>query len=189
MKRSGVFLRVARHAPALLIVPLAVLAGGLVACGDGSAGDPPPTDERLVFPRDLARSDYVQVRPCRAPGEHSALAGFTVWVDGEGAAAFEDLWADPPGLSELPDGTVVVKVVYDGSDCAPDDAAGWFAMEKRSGFDPEGGDWYWQEVAADGTLRVDGKDSACTGCHEGGSSTTCTGYGAFNGRDYVCTEP
>jgi hypothetical protein len=156
----------------------------VAACGETAS-----PEEGLVFPKDLAGAGFVQVRACRAPGEHSALGGFTVWVDPESHQAFEELWADPPRRTELPGQTVIVKETYQGPECASGDVFGWLAMKKEPGFDPDHGDWYWQEVTRAGEVRTDGRESGCTSCHRGADNTTCIGYGADHGRDYVCTEP
>ena len=38
----------------------------------------------LVFPTTFRQAGFQMVRACRAPGEHSALNGFTVWVNDDG---------------------------------------------------------------------------------------------------------
>jgi hypothetical protein len=154
------------------------------SCSDG-AEEAPATDDSLVFPPDPAGAGYARVRDCRAPGEHSALAGFEVWVDPDGSDAFAALFEDPPAASAMPEGSVVVKLTF--SDAACGDLDGYFAMKKEPGFDPAGGDWHWQQATRDGLLTVDGKDSGCTGCHQGVAS--CVGYGEQAGRDYLCTAP
>ena len=153
-----------------------------VACGNRE--DPP--EDALVFPTDLQGAGFVEVRGCRAPGEHSALAGFTVWVDPDSAPSFEALFAGG-GPASMPDGATVVKETYLEADCASGSVDGWLVMQKRAGFDPAGGDWYWQQARVDRTVTTDGKDPGCTGCHQGVAS--CTGYGADAGLDYLCTAP
>jgi hypothetical protein len=110
-----------------------------------------------------------------------------VWVDGDHAAEFDEIWEDPPGRAEMPDGSVIVKVTFESTDCSPAALAGFFVMQKRAGFDPEGGNWYWQELAADRKVLTDGRDEQCSSCHRGRAS--CEGFGAESGRDYTCTEP
>lgn len=165
-------------------MPIVGVALGLLAgCGE----DPEPPVSGAFFPTELRSSAYVQVRTCRSPGEHSALGGFTVWTDPDSSDAFAALWAG--AASEMPPGAVVVKESYGGADCEPDDAVNWVAMKKEPGFAPESGDWHWQELGPSGDLRVDGADPGCITCHQGSPDTTCRGYGADNGLDYICTEP
>jgi hypothetical protein len=172
-----------RFEPAVVGIGLAL---GLLVCACGE--DPPDSGSEVFFPTDLRAGGYVQVRACRSPGEHSALGGFTVWTDPESSEAFDALWAGT--ITEMPPGAIVVKENYGGSDCgAPEDVVGWVGMRKEPGEAPESGDWRWQEVSADGELRVDGADPGCIGCHRGSDDTTCRGYGADNGLDYICTEP
>jgi hypothetical protein len=142
----------------------------------------------LIFDTDV-QATYARVRDCRSPGEHSGLDAFTVWVSKDAEGAFADLWKDPPAILRLPDGAVVVKEVYSGTDCAADPVARWVAMRKEHGFDPAHADWHWQEVTADGKVQTDGATAACIDCHAGHDDATCSGYGEQNGRDYVCTAP
>ena len=110
------------------------------------------------------------VRACRAPGEHSALSGFTVWVNDGAAATYNDLLqSKDAGVREMPDGAV--------------------AMKKIAGFDPLHGDWFWQDIAATGAVTLEGQAPSCSACHEGRPDATCIGYGAVNGMDYLCTAP
>ena len=160
------------------------LVFALTGCNGG--GEAPPGEPPLVFDTDL-RASYTMVRPCRFPGEHSALNGFTVWVNQKGAASFAAIWQTPPGVSELAPGSVVVKELYSGQGCDPKTAERWVAMEKRSGFDPAHGDWFWQEVSSDRKVTVNGADEHCFDCHTG--SQSCDGYGLAAGRDYLCTVP
>jgi hypothetical protein len=60
---------------------------------------------------------------------------------------------------------VVVKEEYAGSACDDADLNGWRVMRKEApGFDPVDGDWHWQWVNADRTVRFDDKQT-CVGCH------------------------
>ena len=152
-------------------------------------GHPAQPTEETIFPEDLQKAGYVQVRRCRYPGEHSALAAFTVWVNPDGRASFDALWAEPPTATEMEAGAIVVKEIYSSTSCAADQVDYWVAMKKEPGFDREHGDWRWQEVQHDGTITVDGRSPACGDCHEGRADTSCTGYGALNGKDYLCTAP
>jgi hypothetical protein len=157
-----------------------LLASFVVGCGGGK------TSPKLVFDTDV-RSAYVEVRPCRSPGEHSGLGAFTVWIDPEGKAAFDALWNRDPSVTALPEGSVVVKEIYGGPQCDPKSVDHWVAMRKEPGFDPSHGDWHWQRVNPGDRVVTDGRDPTCTGCHAGTGS--CTGYGESAGLDYLCTVP
>jgi hypothetical protein len=129
------------------------------------------------------------VRACRAPGEHSGLNGFAVWVNDAAAATYDQILqgGGDAAVHEMPDGAIVVKELYKDRTCTAVDR--WVAMKKISGFDPATGDWFWQDVTAAGTVNVEGQVPACSGCHEGQPNASCIGYGAVNGMDYLCTAP
>jgi len=161
-----------------------LLAGALASCkGTDNPGTPTPA---LIFDRDV-RASYAEVRECRYPGEHSALAAFTVWISRDAEPAFRGLWADPPTETRLPPGAVVVKEIYESTECTPDAVERWVAMKKEPGLDPDHADWHWQEVTATGEVSVDGPDPACIDCHRGGDQASCAGYGELAGLDYLCT--
>jgi hypothetical protein len=166
------------------------MAFALAACKDDGApapAVPPESGPPLIFETDV-RAKYTLARACRSPGEHSGLNPYTVWVNEVGRSSFSAIWETPPAVTALAAGAVVVKEVYSGSECDPSAVERWVAMEKRPGFDPEHGDWYWQEVLADGKVRSDGADMGCIDCHTG-NEPSCAGYGLQAGRDYLCTAP
>lgn len=156
----------------------------LLACGQ-----PAEHGDETFFPKDLKQGGYAQVRACRYPGEHSGLGAFTVWVNAGARASFDAIWADPPQATQMQAGSIVVKEIYTTTTCAADQIDHWVAMKKEPGFDAAHGDWRWQEVESDGTITVNGKSAECSDCHEGRADTSCTGYGALNGKDYLCTVP
>ncbi len=130
------------------------------------------------------------VRRCRAPGEHSGLDGFTVWVDDPSAASYDQILSGSrpdAAAAQMPDGAVVVKELYTDRDCTTVDR--WVAMKKIAGFDPTHGDWFWQDVAPTRAVLSEGQQPRCSDCHEGRADGTCIGYGAVNGMDYLCTAP
>lgn len=153
--------------------------------GDGGAADAGTS----IVPPGFQRSGFQMVRPCRAPGEHSALNGFTVWVNDDAAATYDQLLlgGGDGGGRQMPDGATVIKELYRDRACATVDR--WVAMKKIAGFDPAHGDWFWQDLAPAGTVTVEGRVPACSDCHEGRPNATCSGYGAVNGMDYLCTAP
>ena len=175
----------------IIVLAATLLAGAAVALGCSSNSSHGAADGGvLVFPTTFRQSGFQMVRSCRGPGEHSGLNGFTVWVNDAAAATYDQLLlggtpGDAGGGHEMPDGAVVVKELYRDRSCATVDR--WVAMKKVAGFDPGHGDWFWQDVTPAGTVTIEGRVPACSDCHEGNAS--CTGFGAVNGMDYLCTMP
>ncbi|MDP9152252.1 MAG: cytochrome P460 family protein [Myxococcota bacterium] len=161
-----------------------ILVGCSSHAGDKDAG----TALAGIFPAAFRSAGYNQVRACRFPGEHSALNGFTVWADDAGASLYMAILAGDAG-GVMPAGSVVIKELYASQACDPSGVDHWVAMKKVTGYDPDHGDWMWQELAQDGTVKTQGREAACYRCHQGGANTTCDGYGAANGKDYLCTAP
>ena len=58
-------------------------------------------------------------------------------------------------------GEFVVKENY-----SPDkNLAAVTVMYKQTGYNAEGGDWFWLKYASDGTIQKEGKVGGCIGCH------------------------
>jgi hypothetical protein len=172
---------------ALRLLCLAAVCG---APGCSSKSTPAATDGgTLVFPTTFRQSGFQMVRACRAPGEHSALNGFTVWVNEAAAASYDEilLGGGDAGVHAMPDGAVVVKELYADRACTAVDR--WVAMKKIAGFDPAHGDWFWQDVSAAAKVNTEGVLPSCSDCHEGRPDNTCIGFGNTNGMDYLCTAP
>jgi hypothetical protein len=158
-------------------------AGGQNADAHGNGGDP-------FFPMNFRESGFQKVRACRAPGEHSGINGFTVWVDDGAAATYDQILsggAGDGGTAQMPPGAVVIKELYGDRDCTVVDR--WVAMQKIGAFDPAHGDWFWQDLSATRAVLRQGQLPACSDCHEGRADGTCVGFGASNGMDYLCTAP
>jgi hypothetical protein len=177
-----------RTAPAWLLV-LVTLAG--VACS--SSSKPGANDSGTggdagvaIFPATFRGAGFQMVRACRAPGEHSGLNGFTVWVDDADAATYDRILSGGGG-QQMPYGAVVIKELFNDRDCTVVDR--WVAMKKTADFDPAHGDWYWQDVAPTRAVLREGQLPACSDCHEGTPDGTCAGFGTMNGMDYLCTAP
>jgi hypothetical protein len=169
---------------------VAVVVAGWLAGGGCSAAPASPGGRDAgvaIFPVSFRQSGFHMVRACRAPGEHSALNGFTVWVDDAAAATYDQILSGGGAAQPMPDGAIVVKELYGDRECTVVDR--WVAMKKAAGFDPGRGDWYWQDLAADRAVVREGQLPACSDCHEGRDDGTCIGYGAVNGMDYLCTAP
>jgi hypothetical protein len=124
-----------------------------------------------IFPANY-RDTFIEVRNCRFGIEHG---GVNVRVLANSIAAEPYLQEQNP----LPVGSIIVKEEYAGTDCNDDsELVQWRAMRKESpGFDPEDGDWHWQWVDLDRSVRFDDK-STCISCHR---QPECLE------RDYMCT--
>lgn len=153
----------------------------LVACGSADEREA----EEVLLPASFPTSGFVEVRSCRAPGEHSALGGFKVWVNDDAKQALDDLWAGK--TREMPANAIVAKETFGGPDCAPADLVATLVMKKVAGSNPAAGDWRWEERDASGRTDSGASPAGCIGCHEGRAS--CTSYGALGDKDYLCTEP
>ena len=158
-----------RRAAVLAAAAAAAVAVALAACGKGPTKGENGADP--VFPDDYLET-FTEVRDCRFSSSHPGMV--RVLVNDAGADAYL------AGENPLPTGTIVVKEVFDGTDCDDYSELGtWAAMRKEAaGFDPEDGDWHWQEVRPDRSVETDTKTS-CIACH---SRDECAG------RDFMCTE-
>lgn len=142
---------------------LQAVANGLVGC--------PPPAPTPIFPADY-RATFREVRDCRFSIEHG---GVSIRV------LANEIAADPylAGANPLPEGSIVLKEEFTGPDCNDTDLDRWRVMRKEAaGFDPQFGDWAWQWVDADGSVRFNDK-TTCIGCH---IVPECLS------RDYMCTE-
>lgn len=181
------------------IIVMLVGVGSWLAVGGGCSsrpGSPGGDAGATIFPASFRQSGFRMVRACRAPGEHSGLNGFTVWVDDAAASAYDQILSggggaggavDSGAAPAMPAGAIVVKELYGDRDCTVVDR--WVAMKKVDGFDPAHGDWYWQDVGASRAIVREGQLPACSDCHEGRPDGTCIGFGTLNGMDYLCTAP
>lgn len=149
----------------------AAVAGALALAACGKNPTKEENGPEPVFPDDYLEA-FTEVRDCRFSSSHPGMV--RVLVNDIGADAYL------AGENPLPTGTIVVKEVFDGTDCGNFDELGtWAAMRKEAaGFDPEDGDWHWQEVLPNRSVEIDTK-TTCIACH---SRDECAG------RDFMCTE-
>ena len=61
----------------------------------------------------------------------------------------------------IPSGEFVVKENYS----TDKNLAAVTVMYKQTGYNAEGGDWFWLKYASDGTIQKEGKVGGCIGCH------------------------
>lgn len=125
-----------------------------------------------IFPANY-RDTYTIVRDCRFSIEHGGPM-IRVWADPSSVQPYLD--EDNP----LPVGSIIIKEEFLGTDCDTDSELDrWRVMRKEEpGFDAEHGDWAWQWVDADRSVRFNDK-TTCIGCH---LAPECVA------RDYMCTE-
>jgi hypothetical protein len=150
-----------------------MLAAVNVALGGGCADatpSPTPSPVQPVFPANY-RETFVEVRNCRFSLEHG---GVNIRVLANPTAAQPYLDNDNP----LPVGSIVVKEEFGGTGCDDANFLQWRALRKEApGFDPADGDWHWQWVNADRSVRFNDK-STCIACH---TAPECLA------RDHMCT--
>lgn len=147
-----------------------IAVSGIGCGGDDKPSDPTPDPVLAAFPVDFETS-YTMVRDCRTTFEHGL--GLNIQV-----------WADPGSVQNYLDnepfevGSVLVKTIIDGEDCATGSLRSYSVMIKGpAGTDPDHNDWLWQEVRADRTVERDGLLRECASCHS-----------ACADRDYACTD-
>ncbi|MGQ0720504.1 MAG: cytochrome P460 family protein [Candidatus Eiseniibacteriota bacterium] len=136
-----------------------LLAVVLTSCGDDEGTDPTP--EEAAFPTDYMTT-YTEVRDLRLSNNHdgsfSNVGAIRVHAAPAAAATAYTNLSFP-----LPDGTTLVKTQY--ADPAGNTLTGFTVMQKRAGFAPGSGDWYWQTVDADRNVVESGAVAECITCH------------------------
>ena len=154
----------------IMAVAVFVVALAGVSCSDPSSSDNGETADP-VFGADYLES-FIEVRDCRFSSSHPGM--IRVLVNNIGGEAYGN------GDNPLPQGTIVLKEVFDGQTCDDyDDLGIWSVMRKEAaGFDADDGDWHWQDVLPNRSVENDTK-ARCIGCHR---REECVA------RDYMCTE-
>lgn len=137
-----------------LVFPLAAAAAvALMGCGDDQ--DPEGAIELWNRIHDLNYRGFARAPgyETRQPSNASHGNAVDIYVNDVVAQALAS-----GGVSEWPQGSLIVKDGFDGSDL--DLVA---AMEKRS----DG--WFWVEWDAEGDSSFSGKPDICIDCHSAGS--------------------
>lgn len=133
----------------------------------------PDTDGRTLIEFITATQDYKQWpmfpgKEALYKGQHPHGAYLTTYV----SPAVLDALQSQRG--NLPDGAIVVKENY-----SPEkELAAITVMYRRSGYNPEAGDWFWLKYAPDKTVLAEGKVDGCINCHR-----------AVQNNDWVFTGP
>ncbi len=124
-----------------------------------------------VFPANY-RDSFIEVRNCRFSTEHD-FTYIRVLANPIAAQPYVN------DANPLPTGSIVVKEEFNNPGCQGGHLVRWRAMRKEEpGFDPVDGDWHWQWVERDRSVKFDDK-TTCISCHV---RTACLV------RDHMCTE-
>lgn len=130
--------------------------------GSGATGD--GVDEDSVLEEAAGfRDAYVQINAEARFAQHAQAATANMWVQ----PAIADLYRtldpmDDMATAEFPAGSVIVKEHLDDTGAF----AGYAVMFKAEpGFNPDAGDWWWADVAADGAPIDTGALVTCITCH------------------------
>jgi hypothetical protein len=122
-----------------------------------------------ILPPDYQTSSQV-ARTCRLNVGHASKY-MVVYTNAVADAAYL------AGTSPLPQGSTVVAVESDKTDCS--DLTGFTLMFKSvPGYNPAAADWHWQRLDDQRDVLEDGRLQTCISCH-----TTCS----LN--DYTCSPP
>lgn len=120
----------------------------------------PDTDGRTLIELITTTQDYRQWpmfpgKEALYRGKHPHGAYLTTYVNPAAMAALENK------KGQFPDGSIIVKENY-----SPEkELAAITLMYRRTGYNPEGGDWYWLKYAPDKTILAEGKIDGCINCH------------------------
>lgn len=127
---------------------------------DQKAAALPDTDGRTLIELITVTQDYRQWplfpgKEVLYKGQHPHGAYLTTYVSPTVLAALQNK------KDQLPDGSIIVKENY-----SPEkELAAVTVMYRRTGYNPEGGDWYWLKYAPDKTILAEGKVDGCINCH------------------------
>jgi hypothetical protein len=142
-----------RHRPAATLAAAVSIAAAVAGCGD----DQDPQGAEALWER-IHAEDYRSWS--RAPGYESrrqSSAPHGNEVDIYVNATMDDALGAGAPLASWPDGSLIVKDGFDGSDLEL-----VAAMEKR------GSEWYWVEWDGEGSSSYSGKPDVCIDCHASG---------------------
>lgn len=101
-------------------------------------------------------------------GQHPHGAYLTTYVSPDVLAALQSK------SGTLADGAVIVKENYSPQK----ELAAVTVMYRRTGYNPEAGDWFWLKYAPDQTVLAEGRVEGCINCHR-----------AVQDNDWVFTGP
>ncbi|MCK6505076.1 cytochrome P460 family protein [Myxococcota bacterium] len=169
----------------LLVAPLA-----LAACGDKDGDDSGATSDGGASDGGTSDGGTEPLTDAEiAAALWTAIDGYTGWGQKDGwttspvlsgshmdayvVAYYDDALMAWDMSGAAPDGAISVKEQYMAATDA--DPASLTVMQKRAGYDPDNGDWFWAMYAPDGTVMEAGKVEMCSGCHASASTDSVFG--------------
>jgi len=136
----------------LVLVPAALAQGTISAEDTQAAQDLWKTMQDAKYPANWAT---VPGKGTFYQGQAPHLDLLSTYLNPPAAAAQKA----PPG--KMPDGSIIVKEVYKADKTLTTIAV----MQKKPGYDPEHGDWFYATFKPDGTPAAAGKIAGCIRCH------------------------
>ncbi len=140
---------------------------------DQKAAALPDADGRTLIEFITVTQDYRQWpmfpgKEALYQGQHPHGAYLTTYVSPAVLAALQSK------SGKLPDGAIIVKENF-----SPEkELAAVTVMYRRTGYNPEEGDWFWLKFAPDKTVLAEGRVDGCINCHR-----------AVQNNDWVFTGP
>jgi hypothetical protein len=110
---------------------------------------------------------YVNTPGITAPAGDSPHGDFRVRFNSIAAAALDTITGELPVGASFPEGSLIVKDVYEGGNLS------LYAIMKKAASDPfNDGGWIWAEIRPDGGVRYSAskKGNDCVGCHSSGTN-------------------
>ncbi len=158
-----------------------IVLSSLLVCLLGSAsvvqvladGHLPATDGKALIQYITKKSDYTSwpLFPGKGKlykGTHPHGAFLTTYVSSDALKAIN------ANKGTLPSGAIIVKENY-----SPEKKlAAVTVMYRKSGYNPDAGDWFWLKYKANGEIEKQGKVAGCINCHK-----------AVQGNDWIFTGP
>ena len=154
--------------PKILLAAVVVLMVPVTAAAQGQM---PAAEGKAVYQYITQTSPYEkwQLWPGKEkfyPGTEPHGALLTTYVND---SALQALKQNAP----LPDGAIVVKENY----TKDKKLAAVTVMYKKTGYNPQAGDYFWLSYAPDGKIQAEGKAEDCIKCHR-----------AAQGNDFLFTN-
>lgn len=162
--KGGVRMKRARLA-VLLVAGISFVVSMNYATAKGKMGTGQPNALGAEVWEHITKAPYTKWKmwPGREafyPGTEPHGVLLTTYVTGNAYEAIE------AKKRPLPDGSIIVKENY-----TPDKTlAAITVMMKKSGYNPDAGDWFWAKYAPGGKIMAEGKIGGCIGCHASSST-------------------
>ena len=153
-----------------LALPLSLMLLGQEEC-DTTEPDDGQNPDDLAYAEQLS---YETIHQRKYKNWETVPWGSTEPAESEQHGFWVMIWADPVAEESMknwtgemaPNGVIVKEHFVETGEI---DALHFTVMEKRPGYDPEHGDWFWAKYEANGDVIRAGKLQDCIACHEPGS--------------------